>query len=98
VEAEKHNPKAAGKKKESGDQVQGDVKEQFDSTKQLPYTHNEETQDQLRALMPEAMPKNFSIASSHSRYSDFFRNLHDVGGFATDVVKMGGPVLRPIVH
>jgi hypothetical protein len=47
VEAEKHNHKAAGKKKESRDQVQGDGKEEYDSPKQLPYTHNEETQDQM---------------------------------------------------
>jgi hypothetical protein len=37
----------------------------------LPDAHNEEFQDQLRASTPEAMPKNFPIASSHSRYSDF---------------------------
>jgi hypothetical protein len=38
----------------------------------LPDAHNEEFQDQLRASTPEAMPKNFSIASSNSKYSDFF--------------------------
>jgi hypothetical protein len=42
------------------------------------------------------MPKKIPIASSHSRYSNFYRNLHDGGVFATDVVKMGGPVERPI--
>jgi hypothetical protein len=42
------------------------------------------------------MPKKIPIASSHSRYSDFSRNLHDGGGFAMDVVTMGGPVERPI--
>jgi hypothetical protein len=62
----------------------------------LPDAHNEEFQDQLRASAPEAMPKHFPIASSHSRFSDFFRNLHDGGGFATDVVTVGGPVYRPI--
>jgi hypothetical protein len=72
VEAEKHNPKVEGKKQESGDQVQGDGKEELDSPKQLPDAHNEEFQDQLRASTPEAMPKKFPIASSHSRYSDFF--------------------------
>jgi hypothetical protein len=41
VEAEKHNPKVAGKKQEYGDQVQGNGKEEFDSPKQLPYAHNE---------------------------------------------------------
>jgi hypothetical protein len=81
-----------GKKQESGDQVQGDRKEEFDFPKQLPDAHNEEFQDHLRSSTPEAMPKNFPIASSHSRYSDFFQNLHDGGGFATDVVTMGGPV------
>jgi hypothetical protein len=62
----------AGKKKESGDQVQGNGKEKFDSPKQLPDAHNENFQDQLRASTLEPMPKNFPIASSHSRYSDFF--------------------------
>jgi hypothetical protein len=62
----------------------------------LPDAHNEEFQDQLRASTPEAMPKKFPIASSHSRYSDFFRNLLDGGGFATDVVTIGGPLERPI--
>jgi hypothetical protein len=42
------------------------------------------------------MPPKIPIANSHSRYSDFFRNLHDGGGFAMDVVTMGGPVERPI--
>jgi hypothetical protein len=42
------------------------------------------------------MPKKIPIANSHSRYSDFFRNLYDGGGFGTDVVAMGGPVERPI--
>jgi hypothetical protein len=42
------------------------------------------------------MPKIFPVASSHSRYSDFFRNLHDGGGFVMEVVKMGVPVERPI--
>jgi hypothetical protein len=42
------------------------------------------------------MPQKFPIASSHSRYSVFFRNLHDGGGFATDMVTMGGQVERPI--
>jgi hypothetical protein len=96
VEAEKQNPKVAGKKQESGDQVQGYGKEEFDLPKQLLDAHNEEFQDQLCASTPEAMPKKIPIASSHSRYSDFFRNLHDGGGFATDVVPMGGPVERPI--
>jgi hypothetical protein len=96
VEAEKHNPKVAGKKQESGDQVQGDEKEAFDSPKQFPDAHNEEFQDQLRASTPEAMPKHFPVATSHPTYSDFFRNIHDGDGFATDVVTMGGPVERPI--
>jgi hypothetical protein len=96
VEAENHNPKVAGKKQKYGDQIQSDGKEEFYSPKQFPDAHNEEFQDQLRASTPEAMPKNFPIASSHSRYSDFFRNTHDGGGFATDVVTMGGPVERPI--
>jgi hypothetical protein len=43
--------------------------------------------------LPEVLT-NFPIARSHSRYSDFFQNLHDE--FATDVVIMGGPVARPI--
>jgi hypothetical protein len=74
VEAEKHNPKVAGQKKEFGDQGQGDGNERYDSSKQLPdaNNHKDEFQDQLRASMPEAMPKNFPIASSHSRYYDFF--------------------------
>jgi hypothetical protein len=72
VEVEKDNPKVAGKKQEYGDQVQGDGKEDFDSPKQFPDAHNEEFQDQLRASTPEDMPKNFPIASSHSRYSVFF--------------------------
>jgi hypothetical protein len=72
VEAEKHTPKVAGKKKESGDQVQGDGKEEFDSPQQLPDAHNEEFQDQLRASMLEVMPKKIPIASSHSRYYVFF--------------------------
>jgi hypothetical protein len=42
------------------------------------------------------MPTKFPIASSHSRYSDFFRSLHDGGGFSTDVLTMGGPVERSI--
>jgi hypothetical protein len=96
VEAENHNPKVAGKEQKYGNQVQGDGEEEFDSPKQLPDAHNEEFQDQLRASTPEAMPKKFLITSSHSRYSDFFRNLHDGGGFATDLVTMGGPVERPI--
>jgi hypothetical protein len=62
----------------------------------LPDAHNEEFQDQLRASTPEAMSKKFPIASSHFRYSEFFRNLHDGGGFSTDVVTMGGPLERPI--
>jgi hypothetical protein len=96
VEAEKHNPKVAGKKQESGDQVHGDGKEEFYSPKQLPDAHNEEFQDRLRVSTPEAMPKKIPIANSHSKYSNFFQNLHDGGGFATDVVTMGGPVERPI--
>jgi hypothetical protein len=96
VEAEKHNPKVAGKKQEYGDQVQGDGKEAFDFPKQFPDAHNEEFQDQLCASTLEAMPKKIPIANSHSRYSDFFRNLHDGGGFSTYVVTMGGPVERPI--
>jgi hypothetical protein len=86
----------AGNKQESGYQVHGDLKEEFYSPKQLPDAHNEEFQDQLRASTPEAMPKKFPIESSHSRYSDFFRNLHDGGGFSTDVVTMGGSVEIPI--
>jgi hypothetical protein len=50
VEAEKHHPKVSGKKQESGDQLQGGGKEEFDSPKQLPDAHNEEFQDQLRVL------------------------------------------------
>jgi hypothetical protein len=46
--------------------------------------------------MPEAMPKMIPIANYHSRYSDFFQNLHDGGGLAMDVVTMGEPVERPI--
>jgi hypothetical protein len=42
------------------------------------------------------MPKKIPIANSHSRYSDFFQNLHDGDGFATDVVTMGGSVEIPI--
>jgi hypothetical protein len=42
------------------------------------------------------MPKKIPIANSHSRYSNFFRNLHDGGGFATDVVTMVGPLEIPI--
>jgi hypothetical protein len=72
VEADKNNPNVAVKKQEYGDQVQVDRKESFDSPKQLPVAHNEEFQDQLRASKPEAMPKNFPIANSHSRYFDFF--------------------------
>jgi hypothetical protein len=51
VEAEKHNPKVAGKKKEYGDQGQGDVKEGYDSSKQLPDAHNhkDKFQDQFHA-------------------------------------------------
>jgi hypothetical protein len=41
VEADKHNPKVAGKKQEYGDQVQGDGNEEFYSPKQLPDAHNE---------------------------------------------------------
>jgi hypothetical protein len=67
-------------------------------SKQMPDAHNhkDEFQDPLRASSPEAMPKIFQIANSHSRYSEFFRNLHDSDGFATDVVTTGGPVERPI--
>jgi hypothetical protein len=72
VEAEKHNPKVEGKKQESGYQGKCDEKEEYDSPKQLPDSQNEEFQDQLRASTPEAMPKKFPIANSHSRYSDFF--------------------------
>jgi hypothetical protein len=42
------------------------------------------------------MPKKIPITNSHSRYSDFFLNLHDGDGFATDVVRMEVPVERPI--
>jgi hypothetical protein len=42
------------------------------------------------------MPKKIPITTSHPTYSDFFRNLHDGDGFATDVVTMGGTVERPI--
>jgi hypothetical protein len=89
LEAEKHNPKVTGKKQEYGDRGQGDGKEEYDSPKQLPGAHNEEFQDQLRASTPEAMPQKFPIANSHSRYSDFFRNLHEGDEFATDVVTLG---------
>jgi hypothetical protein len=100
VEAEKHTPKVAGKEKEYGDQGQGqgDGKEGYDSSKQLPdaRNHKDEFQDQLRASTLEAMPKKIPSATSHPTYSDFFLNLHDGDEFATDVVKMGGPVERPI--
>jgi hypothetical protein len=91
VEAEKHNIKVEGKKKEFGDQGQGDGNEGYDSSKQLPDAHNNkgEFQDQLRASPPEAMPKNFPITNSHSRYSDFLQNLHDGDGFKTS---------RPLGH
>jgi hypothetical protein len=72
VEADKHNPKVAGKKQESGDQGQGDGKEEYDSPKQFPDAHKDEFQYQLRASKPEDMPKKIPITSSHSRYSDFF--------------------------
>jgi hypothetical protein len=39
VEAEKRNPKVAVKEKECGDQGQGDGKEGYDSSKQLPDAH-----------------------------------------------------------
>jgi hypothetical protein len=98
VEAEKHNPKVAENKQEYGDQGQGDGKDGYDSSKQLPYAHNhkDEFQDQFHASTPEAMPKNLPIASSNSRYSDYFQNLHDGDGFATYVVTMEGPLERPI--
>jgi hypothetical protein len=69
----------AGKKKEYGDQGQGHGKEGCDSSKQLPYAHNhkDKFQDQLRASTPEAMPKNFPIATSDPTHSGFFLNLHD---------------------
>jgi hypothetical protein len=54
----------------------------YDLSKQLTDAHNhkEELQDQLCA---------FKIFC-------FFLNLHNGDGFATDVVKMGGPMERPI--
>jgi hypothetical protein len=62
VEAEKRNPKVAGKKKEYGGQRQDDGKEGYDSSKQLPdaQNHNDKFQDQLRASTPEAcnLPSN----------------------------------------
>jgi hypothetical protein len=63
VEAEEHNPKMAGKKKEYGDQLKGDGKEEFDSPKQFPDAHNhkDEFQDQLRASTREAMAKKFQL-------------------------------------
>jgi hypothetical protein len=42
------------------------------------------------------MTKNHPLATSHPSYSDFFKNLHDGDEFITDVVKMGGPVARPV--
>jgi hypothetical protein len=98
VEAEKHNPKVAGKKKEYGDQGQGYVKEGYDSLKQPPdaQIHKDNFQDQVRASMPEAMPKKIPIATSHPTYSNFFRNLHDGDEFTMDVVTIGGPVKRTI--
>jgi hypothetical protein len=50
VEAEKHNPKVAGKEKECGDKGQGDGKEEYYSSKELTDAHNQkdEFQDQLR--------------------------------------------------
>jgi hypothetical protein len=48
----------AGKEKEYGDQGQGDEKEVYDSSNQLPDAHNhkDEFQDQLRALQPPINP------------------------------------------
>jgi hypothetical protein len=63
VEAEKHNPKVAGKEKECGDQGQSDGKECYYSSKQLTDAHNQkdEFQDQLRASTPEAMSKKTQL-------------------------------------
>jgi hypothetical protein len=99
VEAKKHNPKAVGTEEECVDQGQGDEKEGDASYKQLTDSHSypkDEFQDQLSAIMLEAMAKTFPLATSHPSYSDFFQNLHDGDEFATDVVTMGGPVERPV--
>jgi hypothetical protein len=63
VEAEKHNPKVAGKKKEYWDQRKCNGKEGYDSSKQLPDGHNHKDgfQDQLRASKPNAMPKKIQL-------------------------------------
>jgi hypothetical protein len=97
VEAEKHNPKVAGKEEECWYQGQGNGKEGYES-KQLTDSHNQkdEFEDQLRASTLEAMAKNGPIATSHPPCSGFFQNLHDDDEFSTDVVKMGGPVERPV--
>jgi hypothetical protein len=42
------------------------------------------------------MAKNVPLVTSHPSYSEFFQNLHDGDEFVTDVVKMGGPVERPV--
>jgi hypothetical protein len=55
-----------------------------------------ESQDQLRALTPEAMVKIGTLEITHPSYSDFFHNLHDGDEFAVDVVTMGGTVERPV--
>jgi hypothetical protein len=62
----------------------------------LPDAHNEEFQDQLRASTPEAMPKKIQLQAPIPDILILFRNIHDDGGFAMDVVTMGGPVEIPI--
>jgi hypothetical protein len=55
-------------------QGQGDVKEGYDSSKQLTDAHNQkdEFQDQLRASTPESMAKNVPIPTYHPPYCDIF--------------------------
>jgi hypothetical protein len=64
-------------------------------TKQLAYYHKYEKADfrhQLCASTPEAMAKIVPLVIPHPSHSDFFQNLHVGDEFATDVVKIGGPV------
>jgi hypothetical protein len=74
-------------------------KEGDGSSKQLKESHNyqkDSFQDQLRSSKPEAMAKNVRLATYHPPYSDFFQNLHHGDEFSMDVVKMVGPVERPV--
>jgi hypothetical protein len=94
VEAEKHNPKVAGKGKEYGDQRQIDgnyrkVMIDPNNCRMLRITMmNLKTNfaPQRRSLWP----KKSQLQSPIQPILIFFRNLHDGDEFAMDVVTMGG--------